>query len=335
MRLLGQGLGVLLVGAALYRQGASAWVWALLLAHGFFWPHLAWWIARSSDDPVPAEHRNLLIDSLLGGIWIALLHFNLLPSVLLVTMLAMNSIAIGGGKLLLRGLAVQIPTCLLVSTLNGFAFAPMTDMVEIIAAVPFLVIYPLALSAMMYRLTRHVRRQNRLLARLSSTDGLSELLNRTHWQQAVAGVLASGLGDRPASLLMIDIDHFKQINDRYGHVIGDEVIGRIGAIIRRSMREGDTAGRYGGDEFGVVLNGVDAATAAAVAERIRASVSKAAFDNATGLRCTLSIGVAQADRDTHDARDWIRTADEALYHAKHRGRDRLVTANWELNASAA
>lgn len=137
------------------------------------------------------------------------------------------------------------------------------------------------------------------------------------------------------SLLMLDIDHFKSINDRHGHTAGDEAIGRIGAIIRTCLREGDIAGRYGGNEFGVVLN-VDAAITARVAERIRSGVHAAVFEHTPALRCTPSIGIAQLDDETRDARKWIRQADAALYGAKLRGRNHAVSAVLgELDGSAA
>ncbi|HET9836360.1 MAG TPA: GGDEF domain-containing protein, partial [Rhodanobacteraceae bacterium] len=131
-----------------------------------------------------------------------------------------------------------------------------------------------------------------------------------------------------ASMLILDIDNFKQVNDQYGHVVGDEVIVRIGQIIRRNMRSGDIAGRYGGDEFGIVLNGIDLQSAANVAERIRTSVHMATFESAAELRCTVSIGLASLRPEMRNARDWIRQADAALYKAKLLGRDQLFAANW-------
>lgn len=336
LRTLGLALGACMVAAVLYRDGASDAVWGLLVLNGFAWPHIARMLAQREADPVRAERRNILVDSLMGGVWIALIRFNLLPSAVLLTMLAMDCIVIGGGRLLLRGVFLQSLACALMFAANGFAFAPATGMFELIASLPFLMAYPLAVSAVTYRLTRRVHKQNHLLARLSSIDGLSELLNRAHWEHAVDGVLDHWRGNgRPASLLMIDIDHFKEINDRYGHTVGDEVIGRVGAIIRRSLRDGDIAGRYGGDEFGVLLNGINPWVAAQVAERIRASVHAATFEHAGDLRCTLSIGIAQADNEVRDARDWIRLADAALYNAKLCGRNRLATSTWELNSEPA
>ncbi|HEX6614648.1 MAG TPA: diguanylate cyclase [Rhodanobacteraceae bacterium] len=338
LRTLGLGLGTAMISSVLYAQRAPFAIWGLLIAYGLLWPHLAWWLAQRRPYPMRVERASIVIDSAMGGLWIALMRFDLLPGALLATMLAMNCLGVGGGRLLARGLLAQALACVLAVFAFGWNLAPDSGPAEVIACLPLAMLYPLAVAAMANLLNRRVHNQNRLLARLSSMDGLSELLNRAHWEDAVAGVLENRrLDDRPASLLMIDIDHFKQINDYYGHVVGDDVIGRVGAIIRRSMREGDIAGRYGGDEFGVVLNGVNAAVAAQVAERIRASVHAATFEQAEDLRCTLSIGIAQADESVRSAREWIRNADSALYDAKSLGRNRLASAplRWNLGAHAA
>jgi diguanylate cyclase len=338
LRTVGMALGFIMVAMVFWRHGVAMPVWGLLVLNGFAWPHLARLLSQRSADPVRTERSNVLVDSFMGGIWIVLMHFDLLPSMAIATMLAMDCVAVGGVALLLRGVGVQLLAATLAIVTGGFGWAPQTSMPEMLATLPFLMSYPLILSAMIYKLTQRVRQQNRLLARISSIDGLSELLNRAHWEESVDRILAScRTNNGVASLLMIDIDHFKQINDRYGHTVGDEVIGRIGAIIRRNMREGDIAGRYGGDEFGVVLNGVDAVTAAQIAERIRSSIHAAGFEHAADLHCTLSIGIAQSGEGARDARAWVRQADAALYNAKLRGRNQLASNAdaWRLDASAA
>lgn len=329
LRTLGLALGSLVVGAVLYRNGAPGPLWALLAVNGFVWPHIARALAQYNDDPVRAERRNVLVDSLLCGMWITLMGFNLLPSVLLTTMLAMNCIGAGGGRLLWRGLLAEIIAGLMAVSVWGFRPATATDPIELVACLPLLVACPLAVSWVAWRLTRRVRHQNRVLARVGSIDGLSELFNRTHWTEAVMGLLEYQSSDGlEASMLMLDIDNFKQVNDQYGHVVGDEVIVRIGQIIRRNMRSGDIAGRHGGDEFGIVLNGVDLQTAANIAERIRTSVHMATFENAGELRCTVSIGLASLRPEMRNAREWIRQAESALYKAKLLGSDQLFAANW-------
>ena len=338
LRSIGLGLGAAMVGVVLHRQHAPAAIWPLLAFYGLLWPHLASLLAQRHPHPMHVERTSILVDSVAGGFWVVMMHFNPLPSALLITMLAMDCMGVGGWPLLARGLFLQILAGLLAGEIFGFREMLTTTQPELLASLPLAMLYPLAVSAMANHLNRRVHQQNRLLAHLSSMDGLSDLLNRTHWEEAVATVLERhGTHGINASLLMIDIDHFKQINDYYGHIVGDDVIGCVGAIIRRSMREGDLAGRCGGDEFGVVLTGVDAAIATQIAERIRASVHAATFEQAEDLRCTLSIGIAQVDAGTRDARDWIRQADAALYSAKLRGRNRLASAatTWKLDANAA
>ena len=338
LRTVGSALAFIPVAVVFWRHGATLPVWALLAINGFVWPHLARLLSQRSADPTRTERSNLLVDSFMGGIWVVLMRFNLLPSVAVTAMLAMDCVAVGGGSLLLRGLGVQLLAGALAIATGGFHWAPQTSMPEMLASSLFLATYPLIHGGITYRLTQRVRQQNRLLARISSIDGLSELFNRAHWEESVERILtACRDGGGVASLLMIDIDHFKQINDRYGHTMGDEVISRIGAIIRRNMREGDFAGRYGGDEFGVVLNGVDAATATQIGERIRASIHAAGFERAAELHCTLSIGIAQSGEGARDARAWVRQADAALYNAKLRGRNQLASNAdaWRLDDNAA
>jgi diguanylate cyclase len=338
LRTLGLGLGTLMIAMVFFRDHEPPIAWVLLVAYGLSWPHLARLLAQRHAKPMQMERASMLFDSACGGFWIVAMHFNLLPSALLVTLLAMDCVGVGGWRLLLRGVFVQVAVCGLAVAVSGFHPIPDTDPQELLASLPLAMLYPLAVAGLAHRLNRRVHQQNRLLAHVGSMDGLSELLNRAHWEEAAGAALENMRNDgRSASLLMIDIDHFKQINDYYGHILGDEVIGRVGAIIRHSMREGDIAGRYGGDEFGVVLNGVNAATAAQIAERIRASVHAATFEQAEDLRCTLSIGIAEASADMRNAREWVRRADAALYDAKTRGRNRLGSAGpgWQMKATAA
>jgi diguanylate cyclase (GGDEF)-like protein len=124
--------------------------------------------------------------------------------------------------------------------------------------------------------------------------------------------------------MMLDIDHFKSINDRHGHLIGDEVIQNVAALLHAALREQDIPGRYGGDEFGVLLPDTDLAGAAAIAERIRSQIAAADMQSAAGVRCGVSIGIALADGPGDDVRQWIARADRALYRAKAQGRNRIV-----------
>jgi len=122
---------------------------------------------------------------------------------------------------------------------------------------------------------------------------------------------------------MIDIDHFKPINDLHGHTVGDEAIRAVGRVIRDCVRAQDHAGRYGGDEFVVVCSHATATTALAIAERIREQIAAVRLRELPGLRLTSSIGLAETQPHQRQLRDWINDADAALYRAKHLGRNQV------------
>lgn len=322
-RVSGLALVAVCIGGALWQQDAHPALWAALLVYTLVWPHLAYPLARASRNPYRAELRNLVLDSAAGGAWVAAIGFNLAPSAVLLSMLAMDKMSIGGWRFLARCLTAQVAAAAAVIALTGLELRLESDMTEVLASLPLLVVYPSAVGLLAYRLSRQVRRQNQTLAALSSTDGLSGLLNRTHWEQALAAefrrLRRSG---RAGALLMIDIDHFKNINDTHGHPAGDEVIRRVAELLRASLRQYDVPGRYGGEEFGVVLPGTDAAGARVVAERIRARIESAALAPQYGVRGTVSIGIALAAPRDPDHRAWIARADQALYRAKAAGRNR-------------
>lgn len=325
LRTLGLALGAVMVGTVLYRHAAPVQVWALLVLHGLVWPHAAWLILRRSDEPVAEDKRFFLADAAMGGAWIALMQFNLLPTVLLVTMYAITLIAIDGFSYFRRGMALLVLACGVAAVANGLTFTPATGMPEMLASLPLLLVFPVTLGFILHRLTSQVLGQNQQLRKLGSIDALSGLLNRKHWEDAVNAALTRHCCSS-AVMLLIDIDRFKRVNDQFGHISGDEVVRRVGEIIRDSLRQHDLAGRYGGDEFGVVLCETDMAAAETVADRIRAGVADMRIERAPGLRCTLSIGLALDSGSSCSAREWVERADAALYRAKLAGRNRLIVA---------
>ncbi|MCC7326780.1 MAG: diguanylate cyclase [Burkholderiales bacterium] len=327
MRTLGLGLGFLCVSSVLWLHGASPWWWALVVVNAFAWPHLALLLAARSKHPHTAELRNLMVDSAMGGVWVAVMHFNLLPSVLVVTMLAVDKVSVGGVPLLARTFMLLAVTCALVSAALGFPLELYTPMSVIVACLPLLAIYPVAVSAATYALARKVGQQNRSLAEMGRTDSLTGLANRRKCLEVVQAEYARhSRAGRPATLLMLDVDRFKDINDRFGHPAGDEVLCGVAACLRRCCRSTDTAGRYGGDEFLLVLPETDLAGAQGVAARIRAELETLAFRRAPDLRSTVSIGAAQAQIGAGGVDAWVARADAAMYRAKGEGRDRFAAA---------
>jgi diguanylate cyclase (GGDEF)-like protein len=161
---------------------------------------------------------------------------------------------------------------------------------------------------------------------MATTDGLTGLSNHRTFQERIAEMLARAeRSSGKQALLLTDIDHFKKVNDTYGHPVGDEVLRGVAQVVRDCVRKVDVAARYGGEEFAIVLEGTDRDGARVIAERIRSEVQKQVFQSAQGpFSCTLSLGIAVYPADGSDVKTLIAHADQALYHAKHNGRNRAV-----------
>jgi diguanylate cyclase (GGDEF)-like protein len=164
----------------------------------------------------------------------------------------------------------------------------------------------------------------------ASIDALTGLFNR-FWmdRMLVRQMERARVGLEPLSLLLIDVDHFKDFNDRHGHVAGDAALRGVASAMREAVRPTDLLARYGGEEFGVLLPGVQLETAGEVAERLRRAVSAANlvhFDGRALPNVTVSIGVAQMPEGEPTPVTFVDLADGALYRAKHAGRDRVVLA---------
>lgn len=324
MRMLGTVLCALPIASVLLERGAPAWIWTALLLNVLAWPQIAWLLGQRARDPVAVEYRNLVADAAAGGVWIAVIGVSLLPTAVLLSVLTADRFAAGGWRLVARALPALLAGFLLAWLLAGRPFAPDTSLRTVIACLPLMLGYHLALSMVTWRLGRTIARQNRELERITRTDSASNLPNRRHFDACAAHAFKlfqrSG---RQAALLLIDIDQFKTTNDRYGHSMGDIVVRRVGEVLRGVATGDDVPARFGGDEFALLLDPADRERALLVAERVRIGVADLVFDSEPGMRCTVSVGVAET-RSTHTAlADWIRDVDAALYRAKAAGRDRI------------
>lgn len=167
------------------------------------------------------------------------------------------------------------------------------------------------------------------LRNLAATDPLTELANRRHFIARLEEAYASHRreADHTATVLMLDIDHFKRVNDSFGHAAGDAVLKLFSAVLRDQLRAGDTAGRMGGEEFAVLMPRSDTNAARVFAERIRSKVAGSALVmEQRKIAITVSIGVASIDPGDTDAQQVLLRADRALYRAKACGRNRVETA---------
>ncbi|GHF97732.1 sensor domain-containing diguanylate cyclase [Thalassotalea marina] len=170
-----------------------------------------------------------------------------------------------------------------------------------------------------------LERANQELALLSQTDGLTRLFNREHWERCMqAEYKRWSRSNHASSLVMIDIDHFKKVNDSYGHMAGDDVIRDISRLIRQHVRETDVSGRYGGEEFAILLADTDLDNAQIFAERLRQEVEKSVVThNDIEIKYQVSMGIAEVDPSIKNYEAWIECADAALYRSKQTGRNKI------------
>jgi diguanylate cyclase (GGDEF)-like protein len=190
------------------------------------------------------------------------------------------------------------------------------------------------LEAKIHERTHELAEANTRLAQLAVTDGLTGLYNHRHFHERLTlEVERSQRSGLPLSLLMLDVDHFKQFNDTFGHPAGDEVLRQLARVLADTRRANDVVARYGGEEFAVILVDTPKFTAAKVAERVRERINTHDFSEAAPRagKLSASIGVATFPDDGADAETLVRSADTALYAAKRAGRNRVVLASEALS----
>ena len=170
---------------------------------------------------------------------------------------------------------------------------------------------------------------NSEVARLAASDGLTGLANRREFTTVLAREVARAARSKePLSLAVLDVDHFKVVNDTFGHLAGDEVLRVVARAMTTQVREVDLVARYGGEEFAIILPNCSSMDALAVVERVRAAIEAAG----TTARVTASAGIATLPGDGADEESLMAAADQALYRAKGAGRDRVVLAGLDLSA---
>lgn len=194
----------------------------------------------------------------------------------------------------------------------------------LVACYPLLILLFLPAVTLLHRSLRHAQ-----LSAASRTDAKTGLLNATTFQQEAMVELARAARTRaPVAFAMVDIDHFKDVNDMYGHLVGDSVLAMLAATMRAILRDYDIVGRFGGEEFCLLLPSTNAADAELIAERLRRKLAQIVVPAGLGaepipVQVTVSIGVATLDSSRSDLNDLIAAADAALYRAKATGRNRV------------
>lgn len=326
-RIVGTILCSLFIASVLITKPTPVLLWGLLLLNAFVWPHIAYLLSLRSRDPMRCEKRNLLFDVVFGGIWIGFMGVNLLPSAVIAAMVGMNGTAGGGIKLFVQGILLQCVACVSVLVLFAVPVSLDTTPIQIYACLPMLLVYPIFLGYVTYNTALKLAEHKRMLMEVSTHDGMTSLYNRHHWERLLKHEFdLCQRYKRTATLVLFDIDHFKAFNDNFGHNVGDQAILLLARELTSGFRETDVIGRFGGDEFAVILPQTSAGEALDAVSRIRESLSLKFLNQTPQLAVFVSVGIAEISPEMGQYIDWLKSADMALYRAKNKGRRRTEVA---------
>ena len=348
-RTFGFAMLLVIIGLHLAPQDHSWGLWLALVLQFLVYPQVAFWRARRAADTLHAEVRHMWLDALSLGAWIAVLHFPLWISFAAAIGAMQNLTLYRGVRGWLEALGLLALGCVLAGWASGWVLQPDTDGLVTVLSIIALTLYLFSVAvdsqSRSVRL-RDVRQELRAkehdlqqqLAQIQSLqaalreqanrDALTGLYNRHHLADMMTRELARCARDgQPLSLLMIDIDHFKRVNDAHGHQVGDDVLRETARLLSERARASDLLFRYGGEEFLLALLPADAGVAKEVAEELRQRFATSALTaGAHPVMATLSIGVATFADHGVTFESLIEAADQALYRAKNAGRNRVEIA---------
>jgi len=338
------GLLLATMGLHMADKGYGPFAWSALVLQCLLYPQLLYWRARRSEKPRQAEMTNMAIDAVVFGIWSAVLAFPLWICFIVFVGASVNLTVFGGRTGVLRAAALMFAGALLGVMIAGAHLSlatsgPVTALSIFSVSVFTLIIADGAYgrAVMLHEARRRLRDSERALteqlreiselqAQLreqADRDPLTGLYNRRFFATTLARELLRCERERqPLSLVLIDIDHFKQINDNHGHQAGDEVLKKLAAILTGQARGSDVACRYGGEEFMLLLPTMALDVAFERAEQWRAAFAASTVEiDGMPIRATLSIGIAACPDHADSDEALIRCADRALYRAKASGRN--------------
>jgi diguanylate cyclase len=328
-------------------KGYSPILWGLIAAQLLIYPHIVFLLARRSSNAQHAESNNLMVDCLMFGALAAALQFPLWIAFTVYTASTLNITISAGLRGLLRSQLAFFSGILVVGLSVGWHLSPGTEWPATIMCLIGNAVYMVAIGLTAFGRNRQLRQTREALRKGENTlkqqlaeiqtlqeklqeqavrDPLTGLYNRRFLDTIVARELArcerEGLH---LTVMMIDVDHFKKVNDTYGHPGGDEVLKKLATLLLEKVRVIDVACRFGGEEFLLMLPSMSPEFAIVRAEQCREAFAQATveFDGQT-IRATMSVGIAVYPQHGDTLSELTRCADVALYQAKEAGRNRVV-----------
>jgi len=349
------------VGIHLWSRDVSPALWGFLVLQFLVYPHLVFWRAWRARESQQAELDNMVIDTALIGMWVAVLQFPLWPSFALWVCTSLNVAISRGAKGMLVAPLAFLGGALLSVALFGLHVSPDTGWLVTLICVIGVSSYLMAIASTAYDRNQQLRNTrerlrlgeqtlhtaNETLQRQLSDikilqaqlneqairDPLTGLYNRRYLDTIATREMARC--EREAqylSIVIIDLDHFKQVNDTYGHQGGDEVLKRLATMLLEKIRATDVACRYGGEEFLLLLPNMPQDIGLLRADQWRSAFAAIAIPfGEFNIQATLSIGVATYPNNGASVEELIRCADVAMYRAKTEGRNRTISYCKEIN----
>lgn len=339
----------------LEQGGMPPWAWGLLLGHCALASELVYQTARRAAQPLDTEIRWMYVDGVSFGLWVGASGVPLWIGYVLGVGVAISVGSFRGPRGMVAVIALYILSGLVALGLTGAsvhtATGPWTTGISMLALTVYLLVFAQAARRRTLRLhevkakLRHnesalqdtnrslqqqlseIEQLRDQLAVQAQRDALTGLFNRHYLTPTLDRELArTRRAGQPLSLWLLDIDHFKPINDLHGHLAGDQVLVKFAQTLAQHARQEDVPCRFGGEEFVLLAPGMDASTAIDRANALRQRIESLTWlDDHPELRCTVSIGVAVAPQDGETSQALLMAADQALYAAKAAGRNRVHT----------
>lgn len=321
MRQLGTFLCFLPILSVLMEQGKSLGACGLLFINAFVWPYIAYRLALNSQDATGRERNNLTLDAAFGGIWVGLMALSPLPSFVIIAVLISDRYSAGGWSQLIAAFQAFLFSFALVWALEGAPIETEFSTRTVWLTLPLATGYLLALSVVSHNLTLSLRKKNSELERIALMDPGLKIPNRRLFERRLESeFLRTKRGEGNAYLMLLDVDHFKHVNDTFGHEAGDFLLAEISGTLRNNVGMKDVPARFGGDELGVIVRDADDVTIIAMAERIKNQIELIRLPASPDYQCSVSIGIAAA-REAGSIHEWLRYTDDALYRVKRAGRN--------------
>lgn len=352
------------IGTHFWDRGIAPAAWIALTLQFLLYPHLMYWRSKHAREQAMAERNNMAVDIVSMGVWAAALHFPLWITFSICASAILNLTISRGKKAILPGLFALLAGATLSGMVFGFRFEPETSWKVTAICIASLTAYLLALANTAYtvnkqlsvtrkRLTvseqslqttndtlqQQLTEIKQLQAQLSEQvirDPLTGLYNRRYLETIASRELARCKREAQClSVLMIDLDHFKRVNDTYGHQGGDEVLKSLAVMLQDGTRTTDVTCRYGGEEFLLLMPNMPTDVSLVRATQWCANFSALGVECGDALiHATLSVGIATYPVHAQTVEELIRCADLALYRAKDEGRNRALVFERQMSESA-